>query len=98
MTKQINNHSLISSTDQLTLTLRMTTTQVVETSVPVNNSPIQDYFHPDDHTQPTYDKSLCGVNPVEKLSSTWFSFHTTEINRFKGSSHTVCGCSRVLSS
>ena len=48
----------------------MTTTQVVETSVPVNNSPIQDYFHPDDHTQPTYDKSLCGVNPVEKLSST----------------------------
>ena len=35
----------------------MTTAQVVETSVTVNNSPIQDYFHPDDHTQPTYDKS-----------------------------------------
>ena len=29
----------------------MTTTQVVETSVTVNNnSPIQDYVHPDDHT------------------------------------------------
>ena len=39
----------------LTLTLEMTTTQVVETSVTVNNSPIQDYVPPDDQTQPTYD-------------------------------------------
>ena len=31
----------------------MTTAQVVETSVTVNNdSPIQDYVHPDDQTQP----------------------------------------------
>ena len=31
----------------------MTTVQVVETSVTVNNnSPIQDYVHPDDQTQP----------------------------------------------
>ena len=38
---------------QLTLTLKMTTTQDVETSVTVNNnSPIQDYAHPDDQTQP----------------------------------------------
>ena len=38
---------------QLTLTLKMTTAQVVETSVTVNNnSPIQDYAHPDDQTQP----------------------------------------------
>ena len=36
----------------------MTTTQVVETSVTVNNSPIQDYFHPDDHTKPTYEVLL----------------------------------------
>ena len=36
---------------QLTLTLKMTTTQDVETSVTVNNSPIQDYIHPDDHAQ-----------------------------------------------
>ena len=41
---------------QLTLTLKMTTAQVVETSVTVNNSsPIQDYVHPDDQTQPTFD-------------------------------------------
>ena len=34
----------------------MTTAQVVKTSVTVNNnSPIQDYVHPDDHTQPTYE-------------------------------------------
>ena len=40
---------------QLTLTLKMTTAQVVETPVTVNkNSPIQDYVHPEDHTQPTY--------------------------------------------
>ena len=32
---------------------RMFTAQVVETSVTVNNnSPIQDYVHPDDQTQP----------------------------------------------
>ena len=36
------------------MTLKTTTTQVVETSVTVNNnSPIQDYVHPDDQTQPT---------------------------------------------
>ena len=41
---------------QLTLTLTMTTAQVVETSVTVNNnSPIQDYVHPHDRTQPTYE-------------------------------------------
>ena len=33
----------------------MTTAQVVETSVTISNSPIQDYVHPDDHTQPTYE-------------------------------------------
>ena len=47
----INNPSIIPSTGvtQLTLTLKMTTAQVAETSVTVNhNSPIQDYVHPDD--------------------------------------------------
>ena len=44
---------------QLTLTLKVTTSQVVETSVTVNNnSPIQDYVHQDDHTQPTYEMTL----------------------------------------
>ena len=33
----------------------MTTAQVVETSVTVNSSPIQDYAHPDDQTQPTFE-------------------------------------------
>ena len=41
---------------QLTLTLKMTTAQVVETSVTVNNnSPIQDYIYPDNQTQPTFE-------------------------------------------
>ena len=41
---------------QLTLTLKMTNAQVVETSVNVNNnSLIQDYVHPDDQTQPTFE-------------------------------------------
>ena len=36
----------------------MTTAQVLETSVAVNsNSPIQDYVHPDDQTQFTFDLS-----------------------------------------
>ena len=43
---------------QLTLILKMTTAQVVEMSVTVNNkSPIHDYVLMDDHTQPTYDMS-----------------------------------------
>ena len=34
----------------------MTTAQVVETPVTVNkNSPIQDYVHPDEQTQPTFE-------------------------------------------
>ena len=51
----INNPSIIPSTGvtQLTLTLKMTTAQVAETSTLStttvnNNSPIQDYVHPDD--------------------------------------------------
>ena len=34
-------------------TLKMTTAQVAKTSVTVNNNiSLQDYVHPDDHTQP----------------------------------------------
>ena len=41
---------------QLTLTLKMTTAQVVEMSVTVNNnSPIPNYVHPEDHPQPSYE-------------------------------------------
>ena len=58
MTNQINNQSIIPSTEviQLTLTLKMTTAQIVETSVTVNNNcPLQDYVHPNDQTQPTFE-------------------------------------------
>ena len=34
------------------MSLKMTTAKVVETLVTVNNGSIQDYVHPDDHTQP----------------------------------------------
>ena len=49
---------MILSTDllQLTLTSKMSVTVN-------NNSPIQDYVHPDDHTQPTYNN----INSLLKL-------------------------------
>ena len=41
----------------------MTTAQIVKTLVTVNNnSLIQDYVHPDDHTQPTYEMTP-GLKP-----------------------------------
>ena len=46
------------------LTLKVTTAQVVEMPVTVNrNSPIQDYIHADNHTQPTYEKTP-GFKPL----------------------------------
>ena len=48
LTNQINNQSIIPSTEviQFTSTLKMTTAQVVETSVTINNNThIQDYFN-----------------------------------------------------
>ena len=54
--------SKIRSPDKITL--KMTTAPVVETSVTVNNnSPIQDYIHPDDHTQTTYEMTTPGFKP-----------------------------------
>ena len=53
----------------------MTTAQVVETSVTVNNHiPIQDYVHPDD--QPTF-KMTPGFKPV---SNNGYVFVTLKIN------------------
>ena len=41
----------------------MTTAQVVKTLVTVNsNSPIQDYVHPEDQTQPTFEMTT-GFKP-----------------------------------
>ena len=45
--------------------MKITTAQVVETSVrTVNNmhSPIQDYVHPDDQTKPTFEMTPGGSN------------------------------------
>ena len=75
MTNQINNQSIIPSTDvtQLTLTLKMTTGEVVETSVTVNNnSRIQDYAHPDDQTQRTFVTQFVKLN-AEKAVTKLFS-------------------------
>ena len=44
----------------------MTTAQVVKTSVTVNNSPIQDYVHPNDQTQPTFEMFLL-VNEIKMM-------------------------------
>ena len=51
---------------QLTLRVKMTTAQVVETSVPVNNSPIQGYIHPNDQTRPTFEMTP-GFKPLAVL-------------------------------
>ena len=68
------DQSLIPSTYhevlQLTMTLKMTTAQVVETSVTVNNnSPIQDYVHPDDHTQPIIMMKWLLASNLSKFST-----------------------------
>ena len=62
MTNQINNQNLIPSTDmiQLTLTLTVTTAEVVKMSVLVNNSLFQDYFNPDNHAYVTCGDNLMG--------------------------------------
>ena len=53
---------------QLNLTLKMTTAQVVETSVTVNyNSPIQDYVHPDDQTQPFVPVSVSPQIDIKRV-------------------------------
>ena len=44
----------------------MPTAQVVQMSVPVNNSPIQDYVHRDDHTQPTNEMTP-GFKPFTRV-------------------------------
>ena len=52
----------------------MTTAQVVETSVTVNNSPIQDYVHPHGHTEPTYKMTLgSNLSQVYKKNTLFFS-------------------------
>ena len=53
----------------------MTASQVVETPVTVNNnSLIQDYVHPDDHTQLTYQITP-GFQPLTKKTLFNWSIH-----------------------
>ena len=59
------------------ITLKMTTTQVVEMSVNVNNnSPIQDYVHPDNQTQPTHEMTS-GFKPFTR--SEWLDIRDLKI-------------------
>ena len=67
MNKWIFSYCIVVSTDviQLTLTLKMTTAQVVETSVTVNNnSPVQDYVHLDYQTHPTLENFIVTQNKL----------------------------------
>ena len=57
---------------QLAFTLKMATALVVETSVTVNNSSIQDNVHPENRTPPDYEMTP-GLIPFAelKLLSDW---------------------------
>jgi len=50
----------------------MTTAQVVETSVTDNDSPIQDFVHPDDQTQPTFEMTA-KLKPFTE-NQLWFQY------------------------
>ena len=60
---------------QLTLTLKPTTAQVVKTSVTVNNSPIQDFGHSDDHAPATYE-----MTPGFKHLQVFCTLYKTDIS------------------
>ena len=58
--------------------MKMATAQVIETSVTVNNnSHIQDYVHPDDQIQPTFEMTS-GFKPFteERISLFFLCGHT----------------------
>ena len=75
---------------QLILTLKMTTAQVVETSGHCQqNSPIQDYVHPDDHTQPSYEMTP-GIKPLTMM----IMLMTMSIARIKISVHHIINGTR----
>ena len=70
----------------------MTTARFVESSVTFNNnSPIQDYIHPDDQTQPTYEMTP-GFIPFTVLFTVSFKLKNFErlflcLTQVGGSSH-----------
>ena len=57
------------------MNLKMTTAQVVETSVTVTKSPFQNYTHPDDHTTRTTDTP--GFKPFTMYSNCYHCYTTT---------------------
>ena len=85
------------------ITLKMTTTQVVKTSVTVNNnSPIQDYVHPVNQTQPTFEMTP-GFKPFTALlqllmkMADFFYFRSDLSSRcVKTSTARIVGLSSVL--
>ena len=64
------------------MTLKMTTAQVVETSVTVTNSSFQNYTHPDDHATRTTDTP--GFKPFTNITIALEVFNP----RFKGNTVT----------
>ena len=71
---------------QLTSTLKMTTAKVVKTSVTVsNNSPLQDYVHRDDQTQPTLiDVYVLEIgNTVSSLIRTTMQKHSIKCAHYR---------------
>ena len=72
----------------------MTTAQVVETSVTVNNdSPIQDYVHPDDQSQPTFEMTP-GFKPFTVTVVVILTSHATVCKQ--ALSHDRCNISFQL--
>ena len=64
------------------MTLKMTSAQVVETSVIVNNSSFQNYTNPDDHTQQTTDTP--GFKPFTVLRIVviqWYPAHQASTHK-----------------
>ena len=70
---------------KLTLTLKMTTAQVVETSVIANNSPIQDYVHPDDHVPSTYKHFFFSI--IVKVIINCHFMTETPVNKYSATIH-----------
>ena len=70
---------------QLLLTLKMTAAQVVEMSVTVNNnSPIQDFVHPDDQTQPTFGTTFCKLKKEFLIKSSFLLLGVQKLGCLQG--------------
>ena len=63
------------------MTLKMTTAQVVETSVTVTNSSFQNYTHPDDHTTQTINKSGAKYDHYQERLNSLLPLQIREITK-----------------